>query len=379
MLDMKCCSITNLWRNKHRQPEVNLEISCYLEKYSVVGLVKRGLSVLTLLMVGLTASADTVWLKDGSVLTGTVMGLDERVLSLQTAYAGLIRVGWGHVRSLSTDRPVWLRLRNTRRERKMTLLSDGSDLWVMSGNDELEPVERRYIAWLGDAPVMEPDSWDFTGHAQLYIDFDRGTDTSDEFNTVGNIELNRKPYRNTISWSSKRRVKNDDVLDDKWLVKYDYNYLLSDTWYTIGNTSVEHNSDNDLRRRWAFGGGVGVQFIQEPEHSLRLELGVSQLWEDFEYSETDSREKRSSSQALHWALKSWKRILDDYVFSHNHDFYKRFGGNRGWLVQTTTGLKWNFTRHFSFNITFDYDYDTAPSNGNSNYEKSLNVGVGYEW
>ncbi len=367
------CFSSNRWFKEKQQ------MNGCTKRYSVVGLAKRGLSVLSLLLVSFYAQADTVWLKDGSVLTGTVVGLEERVLTLQTAYAGRIRVGWGHVRTLSTDRPLWLRLRDTRRERKITLLSDGSDLWIMSGRDELEQVERREIAWMGEEPVFEPDSWDFTGTAQLYLDFDRGTDTSDEVSTKGNIELNRKPYRNTLAWSSKRRVKNDSVLDDKWLVKYDYNYLLSDTWYAIGNTSIEHNSDNDLRRRWTIGGGAGMQFEQAPDYSLRLELGVSQLWEDFEYSESDSRDNNKSSQALHWALKSWKRILDDYVLSHSHDIYRRFGGSKGWLVQTTTGLKWRFSRQFSFNVTFDYDYDTAPSNGNSNFEKSLNVGVGYDW
>ncbi|MGY0216955.1 DUF481 domain-containing protein [Endozoicomonadaceae bacterium StTr2] len=331
-----------------------------------------------MLVAGVTATvgADTVWLRDGSVMSGTVISLEDRVLQLDTEYAGRVKLKWGHVKALSTTHPLWLRMQDSRRECKVTLLSDGSALWLMTGRDELKPLDRRQVVWLGDAPVLSQDSWEFNGFARLYLDLDRGTDSSDTLNTKGHIELNRKPYRNTVSWSSKRREKNNAIQDDKWLLKYDYNYLVSDSWYGIGNTSIEHNSDKDLKRRTTIGGGFGRQFIHVPDYSLRLELGLSQLWEVFEFK---NKENCNSSQAFHWALKSWKPLFEEFEFSHDQDFFKRFGGNKGWLLQTETGLKWRFSNHFSFNVTVDYDYDTAPPSGNSNEEKSLNFGVGYEW
>ena len=49
--------------------------------------------------------ADTVWLENGDMISGEVIGLDAGILKMNTVYAGELSVNWRHVRSVKTDNP----------------------------------------------------------------------------------------------------------------------------------------------------------------------------------------------------------------------------------------------------------------------------------
>src|SRR5690606_9444299 len=61
-------------------------------------------------------SADEIRLKNGDVITGTIVKKETTVVVFRTTYAGDINVQWSEVSSLSSDKPVHL------------VLSDGSSL-----------------------------------------------------------------------------------------------------------------------------------------------------------------------------------------------------------------------------------------------------------
>lgn len=66
----------------------------------------RLLSSLALLSLASFAHADTVWLKNGDRLTGTIKLLDSKKLLLQTEYGGNIPLSWDKIKTLQRDKPV---------------------------------------------------------------------------------------------------------------------------------------------------------------------------------------------------------------------------------------------------------------------------------
>ena len=59
-----------------------------------------------ILFIAPSAQADRLVLKNGDVLTGTVLHKSGDSLSFSTPYAGVVSVNWAAVRTLTTDRPV---------------------------------------------------------------------------------------------------------------------------------------------------------------------------------------------------------------------------------------------------------------------------------
>ncbi|HRB82187.1 MAG TPA: hypothetical protein PK614_07985, partial [Nitrospira sp.] len=55
------------------------------------------------LCLALPSWADEVHLQNGDRLTGTILKMEERVLTLQTDYGGEVKIDWGKVESLKSD------------------------------------------------------------------------------------------------------------------------------------------------------------------------------------------------------------------------------------------------------------------------------------
>jgi hypothetical protein len=60
------------------------------------------------LSIASVASADTVALKNGDHLTGTVEVSDGKDVTLKTDYAGEIKIQWSSVLELKTDKPIYV-------------------------------------------------------------------------------------------------------------------------------------------------------------------------------------------------------------------------------------------------------------------------------
>ena len=54
------------------------------------------------------APADTVMLKNGDRLTGTVEVSDGKDVTLKTDFAGEIKIQWSAVQELKTDKPIYV-------------------------------------------------------------------------------------------------------------------------------------------------------------------------------------------------------------------------------------------------------------------------------
>ena len=61
-------------------------------------------------LLALPVCADTLWLKNGDRLSGTLQSLDGGRLLFETAYAGLLSVRQEQVASLQSERPLLVQL-----------------------------------------------------------------------------------------------------------------------------------------------------------------------------------------------------------------------------------------------------------------------------
>ena len=62
----------------------------------------------TAMSLASVAGADTVMLKNGDRLTGTVEVSDGKDVTLKTDFAGEIKIQWSAVQELKTDKPIYV-------------------------------------------------------------------------------------------------------------------------------------------------------------------------------------------------------------------------------------------------------------------------------
>jgi small nuclear ribonucleoprotein (snRNP)-like protein len=71
-------------------------------------IAQPALSVSALMLFACSTLADTLVLKNGDHLTGTIESSDATVITFKTDYAGEIKVQWSVVKETSTEQPVYL-------------------------------------------------------------------------------------------------------------------------------------------------------------------------------------------------------------------------------------------------------------------------------
>src|SRR5271154_2896409 len=70
---------------------------------------KQALAIVAgLLAIASAASADTVVLKNGDHLTGTVETSDGKNITLKTDFAGEIQIQWSAIAEIKTDKPIYV-------------------------------------------------------------------------------------------------------------------------------------------------------------------------------------------------------------------------------------------------------------------------------
>jgi len=85
------------------------------------------------------AGADTVLLKNGDRLTGTVEVSDGKDVTLKTDFAGEIKIQWSAVQELKTDKPIYV-VTPDKKTVSGTVSTDGSNLIVHTANNGTVPV-----------------------------------------------------------------------------------------------------------------------------------------------------------------------------------------------------------------------------------------------
>lgn len=65
-----------------------------------------GAAGLVLLLLAAGAAADEVHLKNGNRLSGTIIGLSEGKLMLETDFAGRLSIDWSRVERIESESPI---------------------------------------------------------------------------------------------------------------------------------------------------------------------------------------------------------------------------------------------------------------------------------
>jgi len=326
------------------------------------------------------ALADTVKLKNGDTLTGTVVSIVDGKLTLNTAAAGDVTIDLAQVDSFATDAPARVEVKRAgssetdRVEGKIALASGGSISVAAEGG-------ARAVA-LGDLasvnrPVFEPNwSGSLLGSAtwtrgntdlqQAALDLNavhRGID--DRFTLLGWYRTNRQKDQTTGDTSTTERRAGASG-------KYDW--FFSKANYAYGMAQGEKDAIANIDLRFTAGAGVGWQVIDQADANFNVEAGLSWFVEN--YSDNTSTVSDPSARAA-WHYD--RKLTEKYStkFFHDIDAYKVFAGPDDYLVHTKGGLQENLTGSFFAQQWVEFTWDSTPATGKKRQDVTYYFGIGW--
>jgi hypothetical protein len=248
-------------------------------------------AILVILFISTAAfadSPDTVTLKNGDHLTGTVSAVDGHQVTLTTDAAGDVKIKWSSVQALTTQKAFYVAT-SDKKTVSGTLTYDGTNLIVhTSTGDVTVPITQTMVARSADQQKayeksLHPrliDNW--AGGLNIGLALARGNSDTTTFNTAftgdrktlsDEIKLSISSIYATSGTSTTGVVGG--VTADEILAGAAYDKNISKRFFVFASGAFTHDALEDLNLQGIYSGGAGWHVINTPNTTLDLNLGMN--------------------------------------------------------------------------------------------------------
>ena len=314
---------------------------------------------------------DEILLKNGSRILGAVTGSRDGVLTIDTDFAGTIKVELEQIKSVNTQDPVVILMADESVRQESTLLISEEQL-VLSEPGQTFP--------LGDLAVINPDPWElgqgyrWTGGIGFALIRQRGNTDTDEVDYKLESKWRSKEDRYTLQANGETDEANGTKTADNWRVTGKYDYFLEDPNYVGLLVQAEKDKFQDLDIRYLIGPYLGRQFYDEPVFSLQGELGFSYVTEEYNLAEDDD-----------YGASNWNiHASSDYLGGDSSLYFDQSGiwnlkDTSDVIVNSTFGLSYPLLWNIEAAVELLLEYDSGAVEDVDSLDQTYKFRVGYKW
>ena len=319
-----------------------------------------------LALLGSSAVADEVRLKNGDRITGKVASLESGKLKLTGTKAGDVTVDVKDVESFSTDGPVEIHLK------------DGTVLKrrVEAGDAGTLTVEGRQFA-LADVEHVNPPWGRWTGSLSVGGMITHGNSKTQSLNV--SVEATRRTEDDRLSASGSyiySRQTDPDTGDssttaDAWSAAGKYDYFLDEKLYAFFALRAEHDTVGNLDLRLTPSLGVGYQWVERPDMNFSTEAGLAWVYED--YADADSEDHFAARFAYHFDRK----LNDKVSIVHNVEYVPSLEDLSDFNTLADLGVRATLTKNMFAEFKAEWRHDATPAPDSAKNDLRYVLGVGW--
>jgi hypothetical protein len=314
---------------------------------------------------------DEILLKNGSRILGQVTGARGGVVSIDTDFAGTIKVELEQIKSVNTQEPVVILMTDDSVQQDSTLVIAEEQL-VLSEPGQSFP--------LGDLAVINPDPWElgegyrWTGGIGFALIRQRGNTDTDEVDYKLDSKWRSKRDRYTVGANGETDEANGTKTADNWRVSGKYDYFLEEPNYVGVLAQAEKDKFQDLDLRYLLGPYFGRQFYDEPVFSLQGELGFSYVTEEYNIAEDDK-----------YGASNWNiHASSDYLGGDSSLYFDQFGlwnlkDTADVIVNSTFGLSYPLLWNIEAAVELLLEYDSGAVADVDSLDQTYKFRIGYTW
>jgi putative salt-induced outer membrane protein YdiY len=318
------------------------------------------------------ALADTVKLKNGDVLTGTVTSIAGGELTLATAAAGDVKIKTALIETISTEQPLTIELEDG------TVLV-GNAVAAKEGGFQVDSA----VSGKRDVPLSSvksvnkpPRHW--TGNLLGAATWSRGNSESTAINVDAHAENRGEQDRITLdAWYRLTRTTdpatgNSSASERRTGAKGQYDWFFEGTkLYAYGNALGERDAVAHIDLRFIAGAGVGYQFIDTDHLKLAGEAGLAWFHEQYTDNTPTNRDP-AGRLAGHFLY-----TFNDYVEAFDDVDYYQILGDVEYLAHNKGGLREKLTKNFFAQQWVETTYNTRPAQNKERLDIIYYVGIGW--
>lgn len=332
---------------------------------------------------------DTLQTRDGARLTGTVKGIANGIITLDTPYAGVIEVKQSEVVSIQTEGDVFVRLESGSTMRGRVSGGGSGGIQVTGTDGVLTTSVDKVVSTWGPAevdPAIKAEraeaeklrkaadrKWSYT--AGIAVEGSSGN--TEAFGANANFRATLKSKKDELvfygsyTWEENEGVATEDeVIGGLRYTNFFYNDL---GWYTRGE--LERDEFEDLDLRTTAGAGLSYRFFDTDTSELSVRAGFSYRYESFSTQEDVGDPGMDFGLSHYWKFAEWGEISNElsYVPSFGDFGDYRFVQDSGVNIPLGASDLWQLR------FGLQNDYNSAPAPGNEELDTTYYSRLQLKW
>jgi Protein of unknown function, DUF481 len=296
------------------------------------------------------ALADTVTLKDGSVVHGKNLHVADGIITITTSFAGDLSIKQDQVASFQTDDPVYVKTKDNSAVLGKVEPRDSSLVVSNPNGTYVTKVDGVKSTWgSGDE---DPELVALRRHWVLEFTTDiagRSGNSSGFGGAFGAVATLKTPTDALKFYgSANHTTANGATSEDDYKGGVEYNAFFSDIWsWYISSELMQDNVKNIALRASALG-GIGINAIRSKEEALQFRAGLSYRYETYN---TVPPSPNFSSAGVGLALvhrldiAPWLVMhnslgytpsfqdISNYIVDHDSNVTMPFAGSQAWSLR----------------------------------------------
>ena len=358
--------------------------------------------VAALFLLPLAAKADTVVLKNGDHLTGTVNQLAGGKLTVTTSYAGAVTITWDEVSTVKLDKPLILPIetRNGKqvdiKKIEITGIERTSTGFVVTTANGPQPVPTPQLSTLRTAAAetayeasIRPNflhGW--TGAANVSLAITGGNSETTSVGTGVNLvratstDKTALYFNDVYSHDSVAGLTTADSTNAG--LRYDHN--VNKKLFVFGTTDFNVNGLQDLNLRTILGGGFGWHAIAKPNRTMDVMGGA--VWTHESYSEIPAvttttpptpavPAQTNSFAALDFGEQFTQKFGKATTFTEQAYIFPDMQDTSQFRFTLNSGFSTKINNFLSWQTAFSDVYVTNPPSGTKDNDVVLTTGLGF--
>lgn len=331
----------------------------------------KTLLCLTLSIAATPLLADTVWLKNGDRLSGTIKFYDGGKLLLETDYGGAIALDWSKIATLESDQELLVKENAIVGERAKALQPAESGKVTLANGDAPKTIELASIQQiLKPKPLVEDLLW--KGNIDAGLDYKRAERDTDDYDVSLKTQARHGLWRHHGEAEYHREFQDDVVTTDNWGVEYALDRFLTEQWFWQGRFEYKRDMVEDLQRQRTVGTGPGYQFWDNELGAFSVAGLLNRS--DYEYSNGESDNFYAAS--LKWDYNRYLVGKSVELFSDG-EVGKPLANVADYTLDAAMGLRYKLTDWASLNMKAEKDLVSGAEGELDETRYSLGFGVGW--
>jgi putative salt-induced outer membrane protein YdiY len=296
----------------------------------------------TFILLPLLSWADSVEVLDGSIIQGKIIGMVDGNLTIQTSFAGKIKVPYTKISSINSDKEISLRLTDNRTFDGIIDQTEDNSLTIRASEQSFSFSEIKHL-WDADSTdplILEAQKnalamqmkwkhaigFDLTGASGNAESFGLGIRLD---SSLGN---RMREYDFYLSYLKSTKKDVTIVDETKFGVDYDSRFFEELSWYAKVDLENDRLEEVDLRATSAL--GLKYSWIEATNYKTSVRAGAAFRFEELG---SDSVENLSEP-ALDFGLEHSQKIKNFLGFESDLSFIPNIDDFSDYLFSKDTAL-----------------------------------------